>query len=571
VEAVVSRPDGEDSVSSVVGTILMLAVTVSVFGGLSIVVLAEIRSNDPPPQADLAFTADGDRAVLTHQGGEPIPLEGSFLLLNVNGAEIRYDLTEVADQTSDGRFWRIGETLCLSGPDPADPAIPCLVDGLPILGVAIVAGGGLLADEGERGADAGPCPLDNDAPTVPAPLAFSPSDVLSTTTGTVAVSLTATDDCAGMDDAVAPLLFYRINDGSDPAFTALGAMANAGPGQWTGTVPSQSWNLLGGQTLQVYASGATDLNGNAAGATATETEDIDAVILETYVTAATANPGTAEPLADAQDDGGAAMAVTEGGTLVPAGTAGPTMFSGTTQVGSTGVVSPQNVLASDNARTELADLNNAVEVSGFDLPTDAATVTAISIGFEGLREGTSGTPQVRLDYKVGTGAYVLGTPATVSATTDTEYNQPVSGTFSVADIEAMTVRVILTTNDNRDPFVDHVFVRVTYTTAAYTTYRLDAALEFAGTADGSRETLQLRYTTSGDTFEVQVWDAVASAFVARGTLSSATFTTFEYQLVDNGAIDEYNGGAPRIRLVDLAPSGTTQGSLQIDYARMVTV
>lgn len=575
-----SPRDGEDSVSSIVGTILMLAVTVTVFGGLSIVVLNEIRSTQSPPQAELAFVADGDRAVLTHRGGEPVALEGGSLLLNVGGSEIRYDLTAVADQTADGRFWRIGETLCLSGPDPPDPARSCLLAGQPILGVAVVAGGGLLADEGERGGDAGPCPLDNVAPTADSPWTFS-VDVMTTTTGSVTAGFTVSDDCSGPDDTVKPSVSYRIQDGSSPPFTAITAtsVTNTGPGAWEAIVPAQSWNLLGGQSLQLQASGLQDLRGNAGGTTATASEPIDAVTLVRYVTAATADAGSVGALGPAQDDadGDAATTMDEGGTSTPAGTGGPAKSSGVAQV-ATGTPAPTgaaNVLASDDAAAEFTASGQSVEVSGFDLPSNAATVTAVSIGFEGRRDSQGGgtSPALRIDYKLGSGAYDNAPAATtVSATADTDHVRVLSGTFSVADVEAMTVRLTYAADTNRNPFVDHVFATITYTTSAQTTYSLDVRLHFTGTADGASETLDLRYQTDGDdTFEVQVWDATLNAgaggYTVAGTLASTSFATFTHTL----APGEYNAGSPRIRIVDQTPTGTAAGALHVDYARVVTV
>lgn len=582
-----SRSDAEDSVSSVVGTILMLAVTVSVFGGLSIVVLAEVRSTESPPEAELAFVSDGTRAILSHRGGEPIKLDDGFLLLNVAGTEIRYDLTDVADQTADGKFWRIGETLCLSGPATPDPARPCLTDGQTILGVAIVASGGLLADEGERGAEAGPCPLDNVAPVVDSPWSFS-IDVFTTSTGPVTVTFTATDDCSGVDDAVAPSLFYRVNDGSDPAFSPITTVTNTAPGTWEGVVPAQSWNLLGGQDLEVYASGVQDERGNVAGDSAIETEFIDIVTLIQYVTAATAIEGTIGPLGPAQADGDGEAATTavEAGTLGSVTTFGPTKLSGTAYVTGTATAGAAlnaiNVLGSNDVRAELDTTDDYIEVSGFgtELPDDA-TITSLSIGYEGRKASSGGTGStMRLDYKVGSGSYSLGTTFvedyfSTSAPLDTDRTRSVcatqtscaTGSFTVANVEQLTVRVFDVSDENRNAQVDHVFVTVTYTTPAVTTYSLELELEFDGTDDGSSETLELHYQTSGDTYRISV--LTSSGYTQVGTLSSTgSFTTFTYELASSG---EYNLGKPMFLIEDGTPTGTTAGSLQIDYARMVTV
>lgn len=570
--------DAHDAaVSSVVGTILMLAVTVSVFGGLSIVVLGEIRSAESPPDADLAFLSDGNRAVLVHRGGEPIALSDGFVLLNVNGAELRYDLSAFAAQTGDGQRWQIGETLCLSGPSPPDPARTCLLEDVPILGAAVVAGGGLVADEGERGGDAGPCPLDSAGPTVPAAWTFDPADVLSTTTGDVTVRFTATDDCAGVDDAAPPDLLFRINDGSDPAFTSLGPMTSEGPGVFSGLVTGQSWNLFGGQTLQVYASGLEDTLGNVGADTAVQSEVIDAVTLIRYVTGST--PATA--LDDAQDDNDLDAAVTfdEVGALGSPGTGGPSKFSGNSQ-STGGALNAANVLASDDARAELDTTNDNIEVSGFDLPASADSITALTIGYEGRKASSGGTsPTTRLDYKFSAGTYQTGTSITEANTVDGDRTRSLcttaatcaSGGFTVAAVEGMSVRVYSVAAGTRFAQIDHVFATVTYTTAAQTTYTLDVVLDFAGTSDGASETLELRYKTDGDdTFEVEVWNedlnAGAGGYTMVGTLASTSFATFTHTL----APGEYNSGSPRIRITDVT-TGTTAGAIQVEFARVVTV
>lgn len=464
VEAVVGSGQAEGGVSSVVGTVLMLAVTIAVFGGLSVVVLAEIRSTESPPEADLAFVNDGTRAILTHRGGEPIPLEGSFLLLNVDGSEVRLEMTDaaIASQTADGKAWRIGETLCLSGSSPSAAGRTCLFEAQTILGVAVIAGGGLLADEGLRAADV--------------------------------------------------------------------------------------------------------------------------VVQVTYVSGSTTTKGTVGPLAAAQDgaDGSAATTITEGSTFTPAGTGGPTKFNGATTATNptNGATSAGSVLASDDVHATMDGDGDYIEVTGIDLPSNVASITSVTLGYEGRKTGSGSNPTTSLDYKVGSGTYNLGASITESQTgTDVDRTRPLcatqvdctSGSFTAANLEAMTVRVFHVTDTTPNVLVDHVFVTVAYTTVASTTYSLDVELQFAGSDDGSSETLQLRYQTSGDTFRVQVWDddvGPSGAFVNRGTLSSAgAFATFTYQLQTAG---EFSGGTPRIRLVDLAPTGTSAGSLQLDYARVVT-
>ncbi len=543
----------------------MLAITVAVFGGISFVVLGELRSNAPAPQADLVLQQEGTRAVLVHRGGEAIALSNGELVLNVDGFEVRYDLTAVADQVADGRTWRIGDSLCLSGPSPPDPSRSCLLQERTILGAAVIASSTLLADEGERG-EFSVCPLDGTAPTVAA-WTLSPADVLSTTTGAVTVTATLADDCVGIDDSVAPSLAFRIDDGSGPSYTTVGAMAPLGANQWSADVPAQSWNLLGGQTLGLQVSGMQDLNGNLAASPGSQDELIEAVTLITYVSAHTDTAGSVAAFAAAQDgdDGGAEATVLEGATGSSPLTLAANGVSSRTTAQWSGTA---NTFLDDASYATTTSANRDLQLTLVNPTLSTGTITAVTLRADVSILGQNGADGFTLgacfDNTCGTTS-----PTRTATSSDSQIEwivtsaRPGGGSWTWTDIQDLEVRLtsIRAGATGETWRVDQAWVEVAFTPA----YTLDVTMDLAGVPDGSSETLELVYRTAGETFEVQVWNG--ASYTTRGTLSSASVATFTHALTTA----EYNGGAPRIRLVDLTPTSTTQGSLLLDTVRVVTL
>ena len=76
----------DDAVSSVIGTVLMLGITVTVFSGISLVVLSEVGENSDSIHADLSILEGEAAVLLRHGGGESIPLSSGHLLVNVEGS-----------------------------------------------------------------------------------------------------------------------------------------------------------------------------------------------------------------------------------------------------------------------------------------------------------------------------------------------------------------------------------------------------------------------------------------------------------------------------------------------------
>ncbi len=111
------RQRDDDAVADVLGNILMVAITVTMMVGLSMLVL----SFDGPPdkihadfRVDLtpggSFWGDGNEEIhIRHIGGEPVPTDGTRIIIAVNGVSSVYAGAALDQGFADGTF-RLGET-----------------------------------------------------------------------------------------------------------------------------------------------------------------------------------------------------------------------------------------------------------------------------------------------------------------------------------------------------------------------------------------------------------------------------------------------------------------------------
>jgi flagellin-like protein len=133
------------AVSSVIGTVLMLGITVTVFAAFSLVVLDGLEEEPRPPRTDLRVLA-GERLLIQHQGGEALQLAHGLLVVNVGGQEQVVPLTTLGSEFDGADHWRIGTSLCIS----------CLYPGQDIQGILLVYHNTLLLSHGQRGTGAQP-------------------------------------------------------------------------------------------------------------------------------------------------------------------------------------------------------------------------------------------------------------------------------------------------------------------------------------------------------------------------------------------------------------------------------
>lgn len=265
--AVRRRPDG--AVSEVVGSILMVGLTVAVAAGLFTVVYGAIPSEEGALRATLSGSIDrgagdwgsGDETVtVAHGGGQALPASHLAIAVGVSGNETRYvegganPLVHAGQEafSATDRNLTIGETWTSSDLEigPATRVAVTVTD----------TSAGQVIWSGTFVSGSSACGTDTQPPTVSS-WSQSPSDVTTSTTGDVTVTATVADNC-GVDTTTDPHLHYRLNDGSNPAFTDAGAMTLQSGTTWEGTIPDQNWSNHGGETLEYKLVDMTDESGN---------------------------------------------------------------------------------------------------------------------------------------------------------------------------------------------------------------------------------------------------------------------------------------------------------------------
>ncbi len=132
----------DNAVSSVVGTVLILAITVTTFTGLSLVVLDAVEEAQAAPRANIDIQQRGQQFVISHGGGDALDADQTTIVVYSQGIRTTYNLGAI---DLDG-LWGPGEIIC----------IPCIHGDANGIEVIVRHGGSsVLASAGTTGA-AGP-------------------------------------------------------------------------------------------------------------------------------------------------------------------------------------------------------------------------------------------------------------------------------------------------------------------------------------------------------------------------------------------------------------------------------
>lgn len=429
------------------------------------------------------------------------------------------------------------------------------------------------------------CSADVTAPTATS-LTQAPVDVRSTTLGAVTVTVVVADDCSGVNTASPPRLYYRISTGTG-SFVDGGAMVLQSGTTWQGTVPDPLWATQAGRTLEYYVGGMQDLNGNV-GVSTTRSDLVDVVSTHTFVTSNTPVRGVVASFSNAQSatDLGAEASIAEASVAGSPSTQALNPNLVVSALGWSGA-SVTNLQASDGLRGTYGLSNpssaNVLRVGFQDPSVSAATVSKVVVYAElSIINDPNDQFQLQVCFTLGLcsaagtglspptpGASYTGTSSDVVVGYDVTGLRPGGGSWSNADLANVegVVHLIQQGGNSGSWRVNRIWLEAT---SAFNTFDANVELSWTGVPAGATQTLDLRYRTTGDTFNVQVCqDATVpcGTWATRGTaLSAAGATSWTYVLT----AAEYNSGAPRIRIVDVTPAGNTQGYLYLDYARVAT-
>jgi hypothetical protein len=528
------------------------------------------------PESNLAVTlapgasgwGSGDETIrLTHNGGEALDADLVTVAYSINGATTALTgASGLGGAFADGKF-TIGEvwtwTVRMAGSDTVKVNVVSRGE----TGVLLTSST-LVPAQLPSGTQ---CPFDTVAPTVLS-WTLTPSDLATTSSGAVTVRGLATDNCKGVDDGAAVQLFWCLTlappcaSGSMTSATTTLASTNA----WQATVPAQPWASRAGYTLEFELRNLRDLGGNA-GSSARGTEFVDLITTRTYVTGKTDATGTTAGFANAQSatDAGAVATLTEG--AAPA----TTSLAANNQVSAgAGWGGGSNTFVSDNSYASNGNNNPGALRLGFPNPAAGGPISAVRITMEqSITSFADDTWSVQACFAGGAcgtaPAAQAGTAADTTLTFDVTGLRPGGGPWTWTDINNLEASIQPNrVGAGRDGTwrVDRVAVDVVHTGNG-----MSIQFDWTGVPAGAigAQGLELSYSTTGDTYTVQVWDWGTSAWTPRGSaLTSGTLAPWTYTL----ASSEYSAGSGlvRIRFVDATPAGGTAGTLDIEYARVST-
>lgn len=248
---------GDDAVSSVIGTVLILAITVGAFGGVAIVVLDAVEESHEAPRADIDVQQRGRNFVVLHRGGDRIDASDVDLIVYTDGVATTYSL---AASDTDGT-WMPGENICI-------PCIHGVADGVEVI---LRHGGSSVA---AAAGTSGPVNLGSGPPDL-SPISLEADPFVEGENGTFRVTVQNT----GFFAAGAFTVLFEVDD------VAVGnPIPVAGvPGDDSVEVESPAWSgAVGSHTLTVTVDdGDTVAEGD-------ETNNVDE--LEFAVSAAGSDP-----------------------------------------------------------------------------------------------------------------------------------------------------------------------------------------------------------------------------------------------------------------------------------------
>lgn len=553
----------QDAVSETVGEVLLVAMTVVLAAGLAVAIAGQPGPTERVHASlDIATTAGtggygtGDETVrIIHRGGQPLQTDDTRIVLTTGGTIERIIGDDLGSAFSDGRF-SIGETWTTTRTIAQSSTITIEVVALTVSGPTLVASQDIRIP--------GACSTDSAAPTVQS-WTQSPADVDGGTSGSVTVTVVLTDDCAGVDNTVHPNLLYRLDDGSDPAYTDTGDMTRTAADTWQGSF-SATWSNEVGKTLEYQVAGMTDLRGNTAASTVQQDPIQSTTTTHTYADSHTANTGSVTSFTNVQADDGSeatfAEATTGTSTTTKTYTASAVVSAGSWSGGT-------NTFASDDAYATTTENNpTALRVSLADEGGSPGTISTVTLKAEVSITGWSDdgfTLQACDSTQCSTVSGSLG--SNLGADKTISYNVtslvPGGGSWTLSKINDLQVEINGIKSGGRDGTfrIDHVYAEVAYTNPDH---EMDIDVVFTGVPSGVQHILQIEHRVSDEEFRVHMFDG--TQFTIVGTLTSTTTTTFEHTLTSG----QYNGGAPEIRFTDAATNDPVQGSIAIDFIRIAS-
>jgi flagellin-like protein len=133
------------AVSDVIGTVLLLGITVSLFAVLSVAVLSELHQNPPPHNVEFRVDKVDQRTTITSVWGEALPIADVRLIYQLNGVRTITDLSDpallpnlVQGGVGSTASWDLGESLRMACPAASTD---CAYPGRDVRNISVVQRG----------------------------------------------------------------------------------------------------------------------------------------------------------------------------------------------------------------------------------------------------------------------------------------------------------------------------------------------------------------------------------------------------------------------------------------------
>jgi FlaG/FlaF family flagellin (archaellin) len=552
--------------SEVLGTVLLIGITVALMGSLTLLVL-NVRPPTDILHADLSMSAnrglDGawgtsdELITIQHLGGEAIKANQLTITIDKDGTIIALGGASLAQGFADGEF-TIGEVWHLE----------TLINENSEINMQLVVTGGsssqLVAAQVISVADA--CSIDTSAP-YPTTWVQTPADVSATHNGTVTVKVTVADSCSIVDQGAPVKLEYRINNGGAPSFSSVN-MTLIGTSQWQGAIPDQTWASQGGRTLEYRVSGLEDEEGNFG--TSNQISDIIQLLgIDTLVLSFNATHGSVSNFANMQSqiDGKLTGSITESPPDPP------TPYYSNFGSGSGGGGQSNIEGAPDDVRYSITKSNQYSESRQQNVAGGAGTIIKVEAVFEAHYTGPRIDDTVVFQVQPTGGSWInVASNVIPNSGTDARLRVDVtgldlSGSWSWDDVKDSRIRLNYNqyaTEDLMEVKIDALWFEVTTTGSAP---KSNVEFRFEPLPPSVNHVIDVNYRAAGNIFALEVWDG-ANWNVRGPSLNAPALTSATYPLTATEALA--NSGSPLIRITSTNVPTSPADKIFIDYIKVTS-
>jgi flagellin-like protein len=106
----------DNGVSAIVGTVLLLGITLVCFAVLNVIIFS-FQSQPSAPYANIVGSFKGDSIVIEHNGGEPLNSDTILILYFPNNYSWINSAGNLLNDMNNDSYWNIGEQILINSDD----------------------------------------------------------------------------------------------------------------------------------------------------------------------------------------------------------------------------------------------------------------------------------------------------------------------------------------------------------------------------------------------------------------------------------------------------------------------